>query len=175
MDVLAHRLLSRLVIVMSLWVMAVITAGCGYTSKEFFPDTYRTVSAPIFENRTFYRGIEFELAEALTKQIELRTPYKVVAPGVAQTILEGTITNIQQSQLSRFRDGGVPQELELTVTVDFRWKDLGSGELIRDRRGFQAVGRYIPTAGVGEPFEVAQHQAVQRLARDIVSTMQADW
>ena len=44
-----------------------------------------------------------------------------------------------------------------------------------DRRGFVSVGRYITTAGVGEPFEVGQHQAVQRLAQDIVSTMQADW
>lgn len=151
-------------------------SGCGYSSKELFPERYQTVAAPIFENRTFYRGVEFELAEALTKQIESRTPYKVVSPGVAQTILEGTITNIEQDLLSRRRPGGVPQEVELTITVDFVWKDLGhKGGVIRDRRGFEAVGRYVPTAGVGEPFEVAQHQAVQRLAEDIVSTMRTDW
>jgi Lipopolysaccharide-assembly len=156
-------------------VMLLQLGGCGYSNKELYPTEYRTVAAPIFENRTFYRGVEFQLAEALTKQIESRTPYKVVSPGVAQTQLEGTITHIDQRQLSRRRPGGVPQEVEYTVTVDFVWKDLGRGGVIRDRRGFQAVGRYVPTAGVGEPFELGLHQVVQRMAQDIVSTMQADW
>jgi len=158
-------------------VLAVLCAlpGCGYSSKELYPTEYRTVAAPIFENRTFYRGMEFELAEALTKQVESRTPYKVVSPAVAQTILEGTIIEVSQNQLSRRRPGGVPQEIELTVTVDFQWKDLTTGELIANRRGFIAVGRHVPTSGIGEPFEIAQHQALQRLARDIVSTMRSDW
>ena len=156
-------------------VLTLGMAGCGYSSKELFPTEYLTVAVPIFENRTFYRGMEFELAESMVKQIESRTPYKVVAPGVAQTIIEGTITNVEQSQLSRRRPGGVPQEVELTVTADFVWKDLGSGEVIADRRGFVAVGRHIPTSGISEPYEIAQHQAIQRLARDIVSTMRSDW
>lgn len=158
-----------------LCIASLALTGCGYSSKELFPDRYLTVAAPIFENRTFYRGMEFELAEALTKELESRTPYKVTAPNVAQTILEGTITNVEQSQLSRRRPGGVPQEVELIVTVDFTWKDLGKGGVITDRRGFEAVGRYVPTAGVGEPFEVAQHAAIQRLARDIVSAMRTDF
>jgi Lipopolysaccharide-assembly len=174
MNALASRS-GRVLVACILVSLASGLIGCGYSSKELFPTEYRTVAAPIFENRTFYRGVEFELAESVTKQIESRTPYKVVAPGVAQTILEGTITQIEQRQLSRRRPGGVPQEMEVTVTVDFVWKDLGRGGVIRDRRGFQAVGRYIPTAGVGEPFEVAQHMAMQRMARDIVSTMQSDW
>jgi Lipopolysaccharide-assembly len=167
--------LKRAMVALLLLAVSAGLTGCGYSSKELFPTDYRTVAAPSFDNRTFYRGVEFELAEAMVKQIESRTPYKVVAPATAQTMLEGTITDIKQNQLSRRRPGGVPQEIELTVTVDFVWKDLVSGEVIRDRRGFVAVGRHTPTAGIGEPFEVAQHQAVQRLARDIVSTMRSDW
>jgi len=171
----SRKVLRRVFAVFLAVLCTSVLTGCGYASKDLFPDKYQTVATPIFENRTFYRGVEFELAEALTKQVQVRTSYKVVSPAVAQTILEGTITSIEQSQLSRRRPGGVPQEIELTVTVDFTWKDLGSGDVIRGRRGFVAVGRYVPTSGVGEPFEVAQHQAVQRLARDIVSTMQSDW
>lgn len=171
MDLSAKRFLGFLMLL----ALAMGQVGCGYSSKELYPKEIHTVAVPIFENRTFYRGVEFELAEAMVKQIESRTPYKVVAPGTAQTILEGTITQIEQSRLSRRRPGGLPQEMELTITVDFVWKDLGKGGVIKDRRGFQAVGRYIPTAGIGEPFEVAQHDAVERLARDIVSTMRTDW
>ena len=171
MDQSARRLTGYLLLL----ALTVGQLGCGYSSKELFPTEVHTVAVPIFENRTFYRGVEFELAEAMVKQVESRTPYKVVAPGMAQTILEGTITDIEQTQLSRRRPGGLPQEMEVTVTVDFVWKDLGKGGVIKDRRGFQAVGRYIPTAGIGEPFETAQHDAVERLARDIVSTMRTDW
>ncbi len=171
MDLSAKRITGFLLLL----ALSVSQLGCGYSSKELYPTEIHTVAVPIFENRTFYRGVEFELAEAMVKQVESRTPYKVVAPGTAQTILEGTITDIEQTQLSRRRPGGLPQELELTVTVDFVWKDLGKGGVLKDRRGFQAVGRYIPTAGIGEPFETAQHDAVERLARDIVSTMRTDW
>ncbi len=176
MDATCRRTPAGLARALALLCLTCALAGCGYSSQELFPEKYLTVATPIFENRTFYRGVEFALAEAVTKQVESRTPYKVVSPGVAQTILEGTITDIQQNQLSRRRPGGLPQEVELTITVDFVWKDLGhGGGVIRDRRGFQAVGRHVPTAGVGEPYEVAQRQAVQRLAEDIVSTMRADW
>lgn len=166
---------NRVFGVVSLVMLTLAMAGCGYSSKELFPTEYRTVAVPIFENRTFYRGVEYELAESMVKQVESRTPYKVVAPPVAQTIMEGTITSIEQTMLSRRRPGGVPQEIELTVTVDFVWKDLSSGAVIADRRGFVAVGRHIPTSGIGEPYEVAQHEAVERLAHDIVSTMRSDW
>ncbi|GAB4109314.1 MAG: LPS assembly lipoprotein LptE [Phycisphaeraceae bacterium] len=169
------RLKARVSGLLVLFACMVWVTGCGYTNKELLPEDIHTVAVPIFENRTFYRGIEFELAEALVKQVHTRTPYKVVSPATAQTILEGTITRVEQNQLSRRRPGGVPQEVEVTITVDYVWKDLGKGGVIRDRRGFEAVGRYVPTAGIGQPFETAQHEAVERLARDIVSTMRSDW
>jgi len=155
--------------------VCMLLSGCGYSSEQLFPEGYRTVAVPIFENRTFYRGVEFDLSEALVKELELRSPYKVIDPCGADTILQGTITRIEQDQLSRRRAGGVPQELEVTITVDFEWRDLGSGQPICDRRGFESVGRYIPTEPVSQPFEAAQHQAVWQMARDLVSVMQSDW
>src|SRR5665213_243892 len=50
-------------------------AGCGYTTKSVFPPGIRTVAVPIFENRSFYRGAERDVTEALIKQIEMATPY----------------------------------------------------------------------------------------------------
>ncbi len=159
------------------WLLMALlhAAGCGYTQKELFPPEYRTVATPIFENRSFYRGVEFDLTEALAKEVELRTPYKVVSQAGADTLLRGTITRIDQRQLSSRRDVALPEEVELVITVDFQWKDQRSGQVLRDRRGFQSVGRYVPTRPLGEPMGVGQHEAVQRLARDIVSTLRTDW
>lgn len=149
--------------------------GCQYHTQELYPQQYRTVAIPLFENRSFYRGVEYDLAEALVKEIELRTPYKVTAPGAADTLLQGTIVRVEQRMRSRHRPGGVPESMEVAVTVDFEWKDLRSGQILRSRQGFTAVGAYIPTAPVSQPFEVAQHMAVTQLAQEMVSTLQADW
>lgn len=154
-----------------------LVGGCAYSVKTLYPEQYHTIAVPVFENRTFYQGVNASLGEALVKRIEQQTPYKVVAPGTADTILEGTITSISQTQLSRRRRGagGLPQELEVTVICDWQWKDLRSGELIRQRKGFAAVGSYIPTSPVGEPVDIALQQAVDRMATDITNTLQADW
>lgn len=155
--------------------LALLAAGCGYAAKDTFPTEYRTVAVPIFENKSFYRGVEFDVTEALVKEIELRTPYKVVKAGAASSELSGTVTAVEQNLVSRRAIAGVPQEVEVTVRVDFAWKDLRTGQPIRDRQGFEAVGRYIPARPVGQPFEVAQHMAAEQLAEDIVSVMRADW
>lgn len=156
-----------------LLLLLLLASGCGYTQRELFPTEHRTVAVPIFENRTHYRHVAMDLSEALIKEIERRTPYKVVAPATADTILQGAVVQVDQTQLSRRREGGVPEELEVRVVVNFEWKDLQSGQVLRSRSGFDEVGRYVVSRPVGEPFENAQHTAVQRLARDIVSVMRA--
>ena len=161
--------------------LALGAAGChadptkGWSSASTFHTNIRSVAVPIIENDTLVRDVEFELTDALIKEIESRTPYKVTSVSTADTELRGTITRIDQDQLSRRRLGGLPQEMQVSISVDFEWKDLRENETLRDRRGFVAVGRYVPTDPLHEPFELAQHQAVERLASEIVSVMRADW
>ena len=133
------------------------------------------MGVPIFDNGSFYRGVEFDLTEAMIKEIERRTPYKVIDPDDADTVLRGSIVSVRQHQLSRVRRGGVPQEIEVSIVVNFDWENLHTGQTLRERRGFEVVGRYVPPTPVGEPFELAQRHAVQETARRIVSIMAADW
>jgi hypothetical protein len=154
---------------------ATVLGGCGYAHRELFPQQVRTVAVPIFENRTFYRDVEFDLTEALIKELELRTPYKVVRSGMADTRLSGTVVAVDQSLLSRVQDGGLPQEVEVTVRVDFEWKDLRTQEALRDAKGLAAIGRHIPTTPLAEPYEIARRAAVQSMAGEIVSQLRADW
>jgi len=159
-----------------MWVLCLLLpAGCGYSSKQLFPREYRTVAVPILANRTFYRGVEFDLTEALVKEIESRTPYKVVAEAGADTIVRGTVVSVSQRTLSTTREGGLSEEMEVRITIDFEWRQARTGAVLKQRQGFEAVGRYLPARGVGEPFSVAQHEAVQRLAQDIVSSFRSDW
>lgn len=159
-------------------VVAVLSVGCkggGYKAGETFDTSIRSVAVPIFENRTFYRDVEFKLTEALTKEIESRTPYKVVAAAGADSHLTGTILNVDKKLLSRQFGTGLPQEIEVVVTVSLEWKDLRSGKIIRKRSRIQGTGEHILAHPASEPFEVARHVAVGELAREIVSAMRNDW
>lgn len=156
-------------------VCLIALSGCGYSVERSYPEAVRSVSVPIFENRTPWRELEFQLAEALKKEIEQRTPYKVTATNAADTILQGRISQVRTRNVSDTETGGLPQEVELAFRVDFEWKDLQSGELIRHRSGLTRVARFIPTRPVGETVEVAHFEVARRMAEAIVLAMRSDW
>jgi len=170
-----HRGWRAIALLNLLLVLITAATGCGYSHGQRFPANIKSVAVPIFDNRTIYRDVEFDLTEALIKEIELRTPYKVIKTGKADTVLQGTITKVRQDLITRDRVGGLAESLDVTVTINFEWRNQSTGEIIRDRRGFQTTRRHIVTRPVSEPFKVAQHQIVQKTAQDIVGVMQADW
>jgi hypothetical protein len=153
--------------------------GCHATNaapqSQLYPTDVRTVAVVIFGNAGFERGIEFALTEALIKEIELRTPYKVVDRAAADSVITGRVLGAPQSLLSRERESAVPQELQVAVTADFEWKNQRTGDVIRQRAQITGTGEYVPTRPVGEFRQIAQQQAINELARDIVSLMRNDW
>ena len=163
------------------WIAVVVSisigcaGGCGYSQRDIFPADVQTISVPVFENLSFYQGLEFNLTEAIIKEIELRTPYKVTSARDADTILQGTIVEVRQNRLSRTVTGDLPQELEVRLVVDFEWRASLSGQALRQRRGLTAVERYVPAGSVGEVLSVGQHQAMGRMARQIVDAMGSPW
>lgn len=173
---LTHWLLP-LAILPSLIGCVTPLTGCAYRSGGLYPEGIRTVAVPVFENRTFYveQRIEAELTEALVKAIELRTPYKVTDASVADTELRGVVTRVEQRQRLRQPRTGLPREIEITVSVDARWVDLRSGETLLEIYGLEGVGRYLPGLEIRQSFENAQHEAVERLVRLILSRMEANW
>ena len=174
--------LPRLVIVLAaISLMSHGLAGCasdptvGYSTRSTYTTQVRTVALPIFENATFDRGVEFDLADALVKEIEARTPYKVTSPERADTVLSGSIRSVRRDAISKSRLTGLSEEVVLGVTVDFVWKEQRTGRVLLERTGFAAQGLFLPSPPSGEPVELAEFAAVQQLARDIVGIMRSDW
>lgn len=147
----------------------------GYASMTVFRDDVRTVAVPIFENHTFVRNVEFDLTDALIKEIESRTPYKVVDRARADTILIGHVRQVELDQLSKSRLTGLSEEVILSVTIDFRWQHQQSGKLLLERQEYAGQGLFVPSRPTGEPIELGRFAAVQQLARDIVNEMQSPW
>lgn len=156
-------------------MFTLLLTGCGYSTTELYPTQYTTVTVPNFENRSNDRNIEFTLRESLIKEIEQRTPYKAVSgTGLADTQIIGKVVRVDRRLISRDPIAGLPQEIEVTVVVDFEWKDLRTGEVIRGYRGLASSGQFVPNRTVGEFSDDGVRLAVSRLASDIVSRMRED-
>ena len=170
------------------WVaFPMLLAGCNYNqagsdrnqvSSEYrwsslFREDVATVSVPVFTNRSFRRGVEMRLTQAFVKQLEAQAPYKVVPRERADTVVEGQITAVEVNTLYRDFRSNLPREQQMTITLDFVWKDLRNGRILAQRTGLQHNGVFYPT--VGESEFVGSQQAIERFAVLIVQEMQAEW
>ena len=147
----------------------------GYSSSTLYPKQYQSIAIPIFQNSTMTRDVEFMLTDAIIKEIQVRTPYRVVAKHVAETLLTGTITSMNLSTLSRSRTTGLDNEVLFKVVIDFEWYDQVNGNRIVGREKFASSAVFIPSRPSSEPLEIGQFAVVQQLASDIVDQMQASW
>lgn len=164
---------------------AVVFAGCdnpdptkGYTTISQYRPDIKTVAVPIFRRGTYEyrRDIEFRLTEALVKQIEAQTPYKVVDKGRADTLLTGTIQSIDPQVLSFIPHTGRAREIQLRVIVDFTWQDLrGPGKVLVEKKNFRVAAEYIPEAPFSEDLFLGSEDAFNEMARRIVEQMAQPW
>jgi len=169
----------------------------GYTTKPNYDCSIHTVRIPIFKNNmmgdSVTRGIEFQLTQAVVREIELKTPYKVVGPNEnADTELTGTITSYAKVLLNRNQLNEVREE-ENDLVVAIEWRDLRTGELLSTPHRTTpapppppgmpppkdpptlvfAKGDFIPE--LGQTTTTSRQQAVNNMAVEIVSKMETPW
>src|SRR5438477_7917048 len=129
-----RRLLLSLSILSCLGLASCESSGhfsvLGYSTKPNYDPCIKTVYVPIFENKTFRRGLEFDLTRAVIKEIEWKTPFKVVSDcNRADTQLTGVIQAYNKNILNR-NQLNEQRETETVLTVAIVWKDLRSGEIL---------------------------------------------
>jgi hypothetical protein len=158
-------------------------AGCAayhVGNESLFPSNVHSVHVPVFESSSLRRGLAEMLTEAVVKEIERRTPYKVVGDPNADTILKGRILGDSKRVLLQTREGD-PRENEIGLSIEVRWTDR-AGEAIRaastipvpgDAVNISASNELVPETG--QSVATAQMQTIRRLARQIVELMETPW
>src|SRR5690606_135409 len=134
-----------------------------------------TVAVEVFRNDTFEPGLEADLAEAITKEVQRTTPWAVTGAERAEARLTGEIRTVELRPLAQQRGTGLTQELAYRITVDFRFEDARSGEARVVRRSFTGQETFVPVRGVGERIGVGRAAAIHRLANEIVAELRADF
>ncbi len=154
--------------------------GCGYMVGSAYGPDVRTVEVPIFQNATYRRNIEYQLTEAVQKEIEARTPFRLAKGPGADTRLTGQIVEIRKDVLGETRYDD-PRELQLTIAIKVQWEDLRTGKILAQQEVPVApdvlplVGQASFAPEVGQSLATATQDAVNRLAAQIVNMMEVPW
>lgn len=157
-----------------------LLSGCGYVVGQNFTRDIKTVAVPIFENDTTRRGIEFQLTEAVQKEITDRTPYRLAKGLEADTRLTGRIVGFRKDVLGETRYDD-PRELQLSLMVKVTWEDLRTGQLLAQQE-IPLSPESIPMTSqaemapeIGQSLATGMSDAMTLMARKIVNLMEVPW
>jgi hypothetical protein len=161
--------------VLSLATILAPFGGCGYSVRAPYNYEVKTVYVPLFRSISFRREVQLQLTEILQKEIERRTPYKVVGKQEgADTILDGTL-NFADKNIVVESPFNLPRQLTATINVNVSWtqnpptpEDLDRGSTL-----ISETVNFVPE--IGETSETAFYRCNQLIARQIVDMMEAPW
>ncbi len=157
--------------------------GCAayrFGSASMFRPGIRTVHVPVARNDTFRHDLGVRLSEALVREIEQRTPYKVTHDPNADSTLTCRVVSESKRVLTETTTDD-PRALDAAVAVRATWTGRG-GELLMQNSvaptGDLAImfgqdARFVPEAG--QSIDTATQEAIEDLAQRIVSQMEMRW
>jgi hypothetical protein len=155
-------------------------AGYRMGTASLYPADIQTVYVPIFQSDSYRRGMGERLTELVIKEIEERTPYKVVSSPDADSILTGKITNdTKRVTIEDIHDQ--PRDVQMNFVVQVSWVDR-KGDLVSQGGTLPIPAETVQLsqtadqlAEFGQSTATAQQQVLERLARQIVSLMENPW
>ena len=164
-------------------IVAACFAGCaGYQvgAHSLFRPDIRTIYVPMLESASFRRNMGEQVTEAIVKEIESRTHYKVVHRPDADSVLIGQVLSDRKRVLAEDIND-VPREIETDLVVQYSWYDRHNGLIMQTaaipiaplNMSVAQATSFIPEAG--QSFATAQQEAIERLAGQVVSQMEMGW
>jgi len=167
----------------TLWLAWCILAGCqgcGYNVGAPFNPEVRTISVNIAQSDSNRRWLEYQLTEAVQRQIQQRSHFRLAKEGYADTRLDLHIVDLRKSVLGQTRNSD-PRELQMNLQVDAVWQDVRSGEILRQQNieipsgvtRLAAQAEFAPE--VGQSLATADREVINRLARNIVDMLEMPW
>jgi outer membrane lipopolysaccharide assembly protein LptE/RlpB len=151
-------------------VLAAAT-GCGYSLQGNLPDHLKTVSVPVFKNRTTESGAETTITAAVINAFTSNGRLKVVSLDQADSVLDGEVTGYQVQSLTYDSRLNL-RSYRLTVTMNVRFRDLRRTELLWQENGlvedvsFDVAGQVSDTISREEG---AVKQAALEIGRKVVN------
>ncbi len=155
-------------------------AGYQIGQRSLYRPDIRTVHVPVVQSDSFRRHLGERLTEAIVKEVELKTTYKVVDADSADSVLSVRLASDSKRVLAENRFDE-PRDIETDFFVQVSWIDR-RGDLIMSHDDVPAAplllnigqaANFVPEGG--QSLATAQQEAIQRLAEQIVGQMELAW
>ncbi len=163
-------------------VFALLTGCASYRvgNQTLYAPDVQTVYVPMIETNSFRRDLGERLTEAVVKEIELKTPFKVVGTPDADSILSARmVADTKRVTIENQNDD--PRAVEISMAVEIAWLNRRRAPL-RAPTTLALPSELLPVNNIstlisetGQSVATAQQQAVERLAQQIVATMEEPW
>ena len=163
--------------------VVVLLGGCAayhVGNQSLYPEGIQTVYLPMIRSNSFRRNLGEWLTEAVAKEIEEKTPYKVVNDPTADSTLTAKIVAESKSGLVTALTGDL-RDIQVAMRVEVSWIDR-QGRMLRENAcvplpeelvSVTGTGNVIPE--VGQSIATGQQKAIQRMAQQIVGLMEKPW
>jgi hypothetical protein len=160
-----------------------LLCGCAsyqYGSDAVFPIGISTVHVPVVQNDTFRHDLGIQLTEAIVKEIERRSKYKVTGDPNADSTLRVRIVSEAKRVLSESSTDD-PRAIDAAINARASWTSRSGQPLMQNSVipiadnavSFGQNLRFVPEAG--QSIDTAMQTAIEKLASRIVSQMEMRW
>lgn len=152
-----------------------LLGGClwDYTWGGGYRPSVRTVAVPIFDNKSIRRGHEFDLTQAVAREIVTRTPYRIVAdPAQADVVVRGTIVQFTQPALALGVTDTVVQG-SVRIEIEVRLVEGRTGKVVAEPAPYAEWASLVPARG--ETLDTARAEVLDKLARWVVRQLEEPW
>ncbi|MGP8261143.1 MAG: LPS assembly lipoprotein LptE [Acidobacteriaceae bacterium] len=169
----AARRLSRLLPL----AFALLLTGCGYHSAgsaTHIPANVRTIAVPVFTTHSQAYHSEMVLTQAVVRELDTRTRYRVLAGGAADAdaVLSGTILTQTSVPLTYDSTSGETSSYLVTITVKVVLT-ARDGRVLYQNDALSYREQYQSTQDLAG-FIREDPAAVNRLARDFAHALVGD-
>jgi hypothetical protein len=155
-------------------LLALALAGCGYTLRPPFDKSYKTVFLQV-RSQSYRKDIHLQLMELLQKEIQIRTPYKIVgSPEGADAILEGFI-NYADKNIVVESPNNLPRHLNAMITAELKFYSNRPGADPPPAQGTLVTETASFYPELGETATLGFKKAMDKMVQQIVGMMELPW
>lgn len=156
---------------LGLALVALLAAGCGYSTRGGLPDHIKTVAVPMFKNKTLEPGVESAVTSGVVNAFSGGGRVRVVPAEEADAILNGEVVGYSLDGLAFDRTANVrAYRLQLVLNVEFR--DVRRSALLWRQEGLQETSDFQVQGQVSDTIARAQGavlQAAAEIGRKVVN------
>jgi outer membrane lipopolysaccharide assembly protein LptE/RlpB len=155
---------------LALALAAALSTGCGYHiagHADLLPSKIKTIAVPAFGNATVRYRLSDRIPQAITRELNTRTRYRVVAdPREADAILSGSVVNFTSGVITFDSRTGRASAVQVYVYLNIMLRDRDTGNVLYSQPNLEFHQRYEISLDQRAYFEESD-AALDRLSADV--------